>query len=340
MTQGTTLAETLQCEDEACARLAAAAAKRGIRRIVVAGCGDSWFAAIGARMAMERSSGLPVEPVEAFDWAHFASRTADSTTLIIGISSGGSTPAVLAALDAGAARQAFVIGMSNTAGAPVLTRFDGGLVVHASRLGWPTQSSTAAMALLIAFAVRLGECLGRRSRELAAVRDGLATVGTAMDGVAANFDAEARAWAHAIAPTSLILFAGAGPHYAAAAFGAAKIKELGPIHALAMPLEEYHHYRSQKRGDPLFLVAPDAASRERAVDAALVSEHVGGRTVALLPGPDPAIDARVSRTWRLPPVLDALAPLVYAVPLHLFAFHFAEARFELGLGYPGALADA
>ena len=32
---------------------------------------------------------------------------------------------------------------------------------------------------------------------------------------------------------------------------------------------------------------------------------------------------------------DALAPLVYSVPIHLFAYHFAEARFARNLGYPG-----
>jgi glucosamine--fructose-6-phosphate aminotransferase (isomerizing) len=338
MTQGTALAGTLRREEAACTSLAATAAKRGIRRIVVVGCGDSWIAAIGARLAMEQASGLPVEPAQAFDWAHFASATADRDTLLIGISSGGSTPAVLAALAAAADRQAFAIGMSNTPGAPVLTTFEGGLVVHASRKGWPTQSSTAAMALLAAFAVKLGESLGRSHAGLTKVRDGLATVSTTMDGVATALDGPARVSARAIATTSLILFAGAGPHFATAAFGAAKIRELAPIHAIALPLEEYHHYRSQKRGDPLFLVAPDAASRERAFDTALVSEHVGGRTIALLPGPDADIEARVSGSWHLPPVSDALAPLVYSIPLHLFAYHFAEARFELGLGYPGASA--
>ena len=148
-------------------------------------------------------------------------------------------------------------------------------------------------------------------------------------------DADAQAWAERVVGASLVLFAGAGPHFAAAAFGAAKVRELSPIHSMAIPLEEYHHYRSQKWNDPLFLVAPDTASRERALDTALVSDDIGGRTVALLPGPDSEIDARVSASWRMPKMSDALAPLVYSVPIHLFAYHFAEARFARNLGYPG-----
>ena len=50
-----------------------------------------------------------------------------------------------------------------------------------------------------------------------------------------------------------------------------------------MPLEEYHHYRLQKPGDPMFLLAPDEGSQPRALDAAMVGAARGGRTVALVP---------------------------------------------------------
>jgi glucosamine--fructose-6-phosphate aminotransferase (isomerizing) len=230
--------------------------------------------------------------------------------------------------------------MSNTPGSVVLTRYDGGLVVHASRRGWPTQSSTAAIGLLISLALHTGAHRGQPADLLESLDKGLLGVATAMDRTARVLDGPTREWARQIADATLILFAGAGPHFAAAAFGAAKVRELSPIHAQAMPLEEYHHYRSQKLRDPLFLLAPDARSRERALDTALVSADVGGRTVALLPGPDPDIEARVSATWRLPPSHSALAPLLYSVPMHLFAFHFAEARFEANLGHPALLTEA
>ena len=263
MDQGARLNDTLSSEAEGCRGIARAVAERGVTRIVIAGCGDSWFAAIGARLAMERATGLVVEPAQAFDWAHFAGDTADAQTLVVGISSGGSTPAVLAALDSGKRRGAMAIGVSNTAGSKILTDYDGGLVVHATRKGWPTQSSTATIGLLIALGIEIGVAMGRDVARLESQRDELLSVGTAMDRVAQAFDADAQAWAERVVGASLVLFAGAGPHFAAAAFGAAKVRELSPIHSMAIPLEEYHHYRSQKWNDPLFLVAPDTASRER-----------------------------------------------------------------------------
>ena len=118
------------------------------------------------------------------------------------------------------------------------------------------------------------------------------------------------------------------------------MKELSPIHAVAMPLEEYHHYRAQKAGDPLFLVATDRASYARALDTALVSEKVGGRTVAIVADEMPEIARRVEATITVPQVRPMLAPLVATIPLHLFAYHFAKARFARRLGYPGAFPEA
>ena len=127
-----------------------------------------------------------------------------------------------------------------------------------------------------------------------------------------------------------------GPNFAAAAFGAAKVRELSPIHAIAMPLEEYHHYRAQKAGDPLFLVATDRGEpRARARHRA--GEREGRRADGRDPvGRDRRDRDRVEATITVPPVRPALAPLVASIPLHLFAYHFAKARFARGLGYPGA----
>lgn len=329
LAQGAAIADTLARERDKAAGIAAALRGR-IGRVVILGCGDSWFTAIAARLAWERLTGLPTEPAQAFDWAHYASAAADARTLVIGLSSGGNTPAVMAALRAARARGAATVGVSNTPGSPVVSEFDG-LLVHATRRGWPTQSSTAAVALLVDLAGRIGG-----SQALDAE---LAALPAIVDAVSRDFDDRALALADRLAPARLILFAGGGPHFAAACFGAAKIKELSPIHAVAMPLEEYHHYRAQKRGDPLFLVAPDQASRERALDTALVSRAVGGQTVALLSEADHDITSRVTESWILPRVAPELAPIVHSVPLHLFAYHFAKARFARKLGYPPAFAE-
>jgi glucosamine--fructose-6-phosphate aminotransferase (isomerizing) len=334
--QGEAVAATLAGERAAIHALAHRLAARPLSRVVIAGCGDSWFCGQGVRHAWELATGWPTEAAQALDYACYGAIAADRTTLVLGLSAGGGTPAVLQALAAARQRGAFAVGVSNTPASPILTAFDAGLVVHATRKGWPTQSSTATMALLAGLAIAVAQARGRDAAGLGAELDRLPTM---VDRVATELDPAMAAIGADFAAARLLLFAGLGPNAAAAAFGAAKIRELSPIHALALPLEEMHHYRAQKRGDPLFLVATDPASRERALDTVLVGAARGGRTVALLARPDPEISAHAERTLLLPEVCPALAALVASIPLHLFAYHFAKARDALGLGYPGAFPE-
>ncbi len=336
MDQGGAMSATLDSQAEAMERIGRQLRARGIREVVVTGCGDSWHIGAGVAHAWQVCTGMPLHAVQALDYASYGAAAAHAQTLVIGISSGGNTPAVMAAVRAARLRGAFTIGVSNTEGSPILTESDAALLVVASRKGWPTQSSTATMALLIRLARHAAG-----TREVAREIDfALDQIPALVDALVLQVDAQMCAIATQWASARWMMFAGLGPNHAAAAFGAAKIKELSPIHAVALQLEEYHHYRSQKAGDPLVMVATDPASRERALDTALVSASLGGRTVALLSEDVPEITSRVEHTVRVPAVRTELAALVSSVPLHVFAYHFAQARDALGLGYPGAFADS
>jgi glucosamine--fructose-6-phosphate aminotransferase (isomerizing) len=332
MVQGAAIRATLEAEAAAIADLAGRLADRPLNRVVVTGCGDSWFVGHAVRHAVESLTGLPVEAAQALDYAAYGAAVADPGTLIVGLSAGGNTPAVMEALGQASARGAVAVGVSNTPGSPITAAFDASLLVHATRKGWPTQSSTAACALLVRFAAALGE---RRGRDTGPLLAELERVPDLMDALAGELDGTMAATAERLAPARIALFAGLGPNFGAAAFGAAKVKELSPIHAIAAPLEEMHHYRIPKAGDPVIIVATDPAARERALDTALVARHVGARAVAVLSGPDPDIEAHADHVVRVPAVAPALAAFVSSVPLHLLAYHFAKARFARGLGYEG-----
>jgi glutamine---fructose-6-phosphate transaminase (isomerizing) len=332
MAQGDAIRDTLAANAAPLAAIGRDLADRKIRRVVLVGCGDSWISGYGVRRAMEKLLGAPVEPYEAFDFATYGTDTIDAETLVIGLSSSGKTEPVIDGLSASAARGAYVVGLSNTLGSPLMVRFPGALHIRATRGGWPTQSSTAAMALKLALARAIAQAQHRP--DIPGLAKALARLPETVDTVAQSFYEPARLVGERLARADLILLAGAGPHYAPAAFGAAKLKELAPIHAIAFPLEEYHHYRTQKAGDPMFLIAPDAASHGRALETAIMSRGCEGTCIALLPQGETEIAGVADIVWHLPPVHDDLAPIVYSVPLHLFGYHVAMARDALGLGAP------
>ncbi|TCR67354.1 SIS domain-containing protein [Bosea sp. BK604] len=340
MAQGQAISRTLETTAETVQRIAAEMKDRPLRRIVMIGCGDSWISGQGVRLAVERVLGVICEPYEAFDFEQYGLSTVDEATLVIGLSSSGNTAPVTAGLKGAQAKGAYVVGLTNTATAPMMRDFPNALLIQATRGGWPTQSSTAAMALKIALALAIAKARGRGEGDAPGLAADLAALPALIDSVSTGFYERTAALGNELARAEFVLLTGAGPHFAPAAFGAAKLKELAPIHASALPLEEYHHYRTQKAGDPMFLIAPDEASHQRALETAIVGKGVGGHTIALVPEGETAISAQVAHAWHLPPVRVELAPLVYSVPLHLFSYHVTKARDALGLGAPqlGGLA--
>lgn len=333
MTQGDAIRATLAANVEPLAKIGRDLADRTVKRVVMVGCGDSWISGYGVRPALEQAFGCPCEPYEAFDFATYGTGVMDAETVAIGLSSSGKTEPVMDGLAASAGQGAYVIGLSNTLGSPLMEQFPGALHIHATRGGWPTQSSTAAMALKLALGAAVARARGRAD-VADAIDAALADLPDQVDAVSKAFWAPAQRLARKLARADLVLLAGAGPFYAPAAFGAAKLKELAPIHAIAFPLEEYHHYRTQKAGDPIFLVAADEASHTRALETAIMSKGEDGFCLALVPEGEQEIAAVADEAWHLPHVPGLVAPLVYSVPLHLFGYHAAVERDAVGLGAP------
>ncbi|MFD0525722.1 phosphoheptose isomerase family protein [Paractinoplanes durhamensis] len=98
-----------------------------------------------------------------------------------------------------------------------------------------------------------------------------------------------------------------------------------PDHALAIQVEEYHHYNSQKAGEPLLLLAPSGWSVPRAADTRAEALRFGGRAYVVTSATETAFGDDV---LRLPDVPEALSPLLTFLPAQLMGFHAAMAKFR------------
>jgi glucosamine--fructose-6-phosphate aminotransferase (isomerizing) len=107
------------------------------------------------------------------------------------------------------------------------------------------------------------------------------------------------------------------------------MKELTPSNALAIALEEFHHYRSQKSGDPLFLIAPRGPSTIRAKDTGCKGIEQGGSVYAVVTEGDTTLDGCYSKRIDLPQVDEFFAPVLYTLPLQQFAYGVAKEKYRL-----------
>jgi glucosamine 6-phosphate synthetase-like amidotransferase/phosphosugar isomerase protein len=305
----------------------------GVRRVVLVGCGDSLAVMIAARQALECMLGVPCEPMQSLEFAYYHAHLVDADTAVIALSSSGETTRTVEALLVAQHRGSYTVSLTNTAGSTLQSEADTSLKIEATRVGWPTQSSTAALALLLELAIRVGErrvptAAGPLRAAFDELPDVMAQVLGRIDPLIADI-----AGYEVDAEVQTVLFSGAGPNLASAIVGAAKVKECTTLHAVDIQIEEYHHYNSQKAGEPLFLLAPSGPSVPRAVDTGTDALRWGGRLYVVTTEGGHAFDDLTGRVISLPPVPEPLSPLLYLLPAQLVGYH-------LGLRcYAAAAAD-
>jgi glucosamine--fructose-6-phosphate aminotransferase (isomerizing) len=299
-------------------------------RVFLVGAGDSLAVMAAARLAFEAMLGVPCEPVQSLELAYYLAHDVTPRSLLIALSSSGETTRTVQALLVAQAAGAMTLALTNKPASTLATEATATLLVDATRVGWPTQSSTAPLALLLRLAALVG-----RARRLGAAALLLAELDTVPDLMARTIervDPAIAEQAAAEADGRMYLFTGAGPNHAAAVVGAAKVKECTPEHAVAVQLEEFHHYNSQKAGEPLWLLVPSGRATERGVDTVHEAHRLGGHVHAVTTDGERAYDDLARTVLRLPAISEALSPLLYFLPAQLVGYHLAVAKFAAAEG--------
>lgn len=303
-------------------RLSAAAPKRAF----LVGAGDSLAVMVAARDVFELVLGIPCEPVQSLDLAYYRGHLLDGDALVIALSSSGETTRTVEAALVAQHAGALTVALTNTPGSSLAQESDTTLVIEATRVGWPTQASTAALALLYRLAVEIAKQRGVAAGiELERV---LLELPRLMGDVIARHEKAVEGVAEAEHAKEMYLFSGGGPSWACAIIGSAKVRECSPDHAQPIQVEEYHHYNSQKEGEPLWVIAPDGPSVARAVDTVRDARRYGGTVYVVTTEGVDRFDDLADLVIHLPATPEMLSPLLTVIPVQLFGHHVAMAKFR------------
>lgn len=302
-------------------------AARSFDRVFLVGAGDSLAVMIAARQQLELMLGVRCEPVQSLEFAYYQQHLVTDQSLVVALSSSGETTRTVEAVLVAQHTRALTVALTNTEGSSLDQEAENTLIVEATRVGWPTQSSTAALGLLLRLATQVG--LHRGAAGASADAAELDLIPELISQVLHGNDRPIAEIAAAEALRSMYLFSGAGPNWAAAIVGAAKVKETTPDHALEIQIEEYHHYNTQKTGEPLFLFAPTGPSVARAVDTGRDARRYGGQLYAVTTENERAFDEHADRVLALPRICERLSPLLFIVPAQMIGYHLGMAKFAL-----------
>ncbi len=298
-----------------------------INRVTIVACGTSYYAGLVAKYWFERFARLPVDINVASEF-RYRDPVLEPGGLALFISQSGETADTLAALRHCKAAGQTIAVVVNVPTSSMAREADLLLPTHAGpEIGVAsTKAFTCQLAVLAALAAHLAVKRGRMDRaEEAEVVKHLLEAPACLNQALAHDD-EIAAMAHLIAPARDVLYLGRGPDYALALEGALKLKEISYIHAEGYASGEMKHgpIALIDEAVPVIVLAPSGPLFEKTVSNMQEVRARGGKIV-LISDADGLAEAGEGclATIEMPKVHPLIAPLVYAVPVQLLAYHVA-----------------
>jgi glucosamine--fructose-6-phosphate aminotransferase (isomerizing) len=301
-----------------------------IERVAIVACGTASYVGMIGKYWIEQFARLPVE-VDVASEFRYRDPVLLPHTLGVVVSQSGETADTLAALRHMKANGVTTAGIINVPTSSMAREVDLLLSTHAGpEIGVAsTKAFTCQLSVMAALAVNLARAKGLlppgQEREI--VRH-LIEAPAAINAALAHDD-EIRELAPRIAEARDVLYLGRGPDYPLALEGALKLKEISYIHAEGYASGEMKHGPIALIDDlvPLIVLAPSGPLFDKTVSNMQEAKARGARVVLISDKEGLALagdDAEA--TIEMPSVHPLIAPLVYAVPVQLLAYHVAVAK--------------
>ncbi|MBN2905596.1 MAG: glutamine--fructose-6-phosphate transaminase (isomerizing) [Rhodobacteraceae bacterium] len=301
-----------------------------ITRITMVACGTAYLACLTAKYWIEQLAGLPVD-VDVASEFRYREPPIPAGTLAIFVSQSGETADTLAALRYCVGRADRIVSVVNVAESSIARESDLALPILAgAEIGVAsTKAFTCQLAVLALVALEAARQRGQiDAATLATHLEDLRSLPGRMNAALALHDGIARI-ARILAEAQDVLFLGRGMMYPLALEGALKLKEISYIHAEGYASGELKHgpIALVDKTVPVIVMAP----HDRLFDKTVSNMHevmARGGKVLLITDPRGAAEAG-DGVWQsivMPEVPDLFAPILYALPAQLLAYHTAVAK--------------
>ena len=302
----------------------------GVDRITLVGCGTAYYAGYVAKYWFERLAGLPCD-VDVASEFRYREPPLSPRSWAIFVSQSGETADTLAALHYSKEKVAKTLGVVNVGTSAIARDADIALPILAGiEVGVAsTKAFTCQLAVLAVLALKAAQDRGALDpASLAAHLDDLLAV-PALVSQAVGISDDCRRLADWLAEAQDVLFLGRGALYPIALEGALKLKEISYIHAEGYASGELKHgpIALIDRNVPVVVVAPSDPLFEKTVSnmQEVMARH--GQVLLLSDAEGIAAGAEGAHaTLTLPAGAGVFAPIVYAVPMQLLAYHTAVAK--------------
>ncbi|WP_324828077.1 glutamine--fructose-6-phosphate transaminase (isomerizing) [Qipengyuania zhejiangensis] len=298
-----------------------------VKRVTIVACGTSYYAGMVAKYWIEQFARVPVD-IDVASEFRYREPVLEDGGLALFISQSGETADTLAALRHCKENGQTIGVVVNVPTSSMAREADLLLPTHAGpEIGVAsTKAFTCQLAVLAALAAHMAVKKGLMSRAeeqevVAHLLEAPACLNAALD-----HDDDIASMAHLIAPARDVLYLGRGLDYPLAMEGALKLKEISYIHAEGYASGEMKHgpIALIDEAVPVIVLAPSGPLFEKTVSNMEEVRARGGQIVLISDGAGlEAAGEGCLATIEMPRVHPLIAPLVYAIPVQLLAYHVA-----------------
>ncbi len=298
-----------------------------IERVTIIACGTSWHAALVAKYWLERIARIAVEVDIASEFRYRAPAMPRGGAAIF-VSQSGETADTLAALRYARSQGQKIIAIVNQPESSIAREADVVLPTLAGpEIGVAsTKAFTTQLAVLAALAVAVARARGAITHDREAVLAGFLSEIPSRAAEVLNHDERIREIAATIAEAKDVLYLGRGSAFPLALEGALKLKEISYIHAEGYAAGEMKHGPIALIDEtvPVIVLAPNDDLFEKTLGNVEEVMARGGRVVMISDAAGVArLEDRLAFGIAVPSCDPFVAPLLYAIPIQLLAYHTA-----------------
>ncbi len=292
---------------------------KGIKRLVIAACGTSYYAGLIGEYFFEEIADIPVEVQFASEF-RYRREPFDPGTAVLAVSQSGETADTLAALRKAKENGLLTLGIVNVVGSTIARETDAGIYNHAGpEIG---VASTKAFLSQVTCLLLMALYLAKDKTGQSALLRELENIPGKIEKILAQAPLIEKL-SEKYQDSQNFLFLGRRYNYPTALEGALKLKEVSYIHAEGCGAGEMKH-------GPLAMIGPDfptlAIAPQNGISDKINSnlEEIKARRgpiVAIATENDESLGSLASDLIRVPATLEPLEPLLTVIPLQLFAYY-------------------
>ncbi|MEK9176897.1 MAG: glutamine--fructose-6-phosphate transaminase (isomerizing), partial [Patescibacteria group bacterium] len=313
-----------------------------IDRLIITACGTAYYAGLIGEYLIEDLAGIPVE-VDVASEFRYRKPIIGKKTAVLAVSQSGETLDTLEAIREGKRRGALVLGVVNTVGSTIARATDAGVYNHAGpEIGVAsTKAFLSQVAVLALVAIFLGRQRSSLSEEDGArLANALAKLPELSKEVLAKSEA-IKAVAAKYANARDFLFIGRRMSYPVALEGALKLKETSYVHAEGCAAGEMKHGPLAMIDEkfPTVAVIPKDSVYEKTLSNMIEIKTRKGPVIAIATEGDDRVAEIADDVIYVPKTEEHLSPILTAIALQLFAYHFAAGK-GLNVDRPRNLAKS